>query len=947
MRSKPIAIVLSALVLFALFLIAQRSMGQSSQARLITQAVNESKMMTLPGNTHPYARAEFDRGAAPASLAMDRMMLVLKRSPLQESTLATFLAAQVDPTSPSYHKWLTPDQFGARFGAADEDIAQIVSWLHSQGFQVTGASHGRGIIEFSGNAGQVQSAFHTAIHSYNINGQQYWANSSDPQIPQALGPAVTGVVSLHNFPKHMATHSLGPVRRNMANAKATGLNPSFTFNGGCDQNNCFALGPQDFATIYNLTPLYNAGIDGTGEVIAVVADSNINPADVAQFRSVFGLPAKAPNIIVNGTDPGKTQDEVEAVLDTEWSGAVAKNATIDLVVSETTNASFGGDLSAELIIDNNLAPVMSESFGECELFLGTANNAFYNSLFTQAVAEGITVSVSTGDSGSVACLPDPNNPFVPNDFGLGVSGVASTPFTTAVGGTDFDQVNNAQAFWNTTNTGGTQGSAKGYIPETSWNDSCTNAALGLAVFGFSTDAETNCNNTTLTQDGLVLLSGGSGGVSNCTTPTGNAQTTSQCAGGYAKPSWQVGVGVPNDTHRDIPDVSLFGATGTFTGSFYVICQMDDPNFQNGSACSLSANSQGNFVDFSGVGGTSVSTQVFAGILALVNQKTKGPLGNINPKLYALSASQSGQCPTASPAPTCVFHDVSKGTIAQPCVTGSTNCVTNLNTDTVGILSGFNAGTGFDLATGLGSVNATNLVNAFAGVTGVSGFSVGPGSGTATVTAGSTAPYTLTVTSNFGFAGTVNFACTGLPTGVTCSAPPATVAANGTATSTLTFTASSSANVAPFVPGADGISNHGAPSLNPSWTGFSRHMLPALFAVTDDFLGWIICARPPKTNAARNCRIRAGDLRRDLRGQLRRRWWQYSSSATNENCQRTGNRHLGERHSVDHRHADRAVKSRQQLKTALSCSIREGGPLTPRFFFVQRGTIKLPRFWSKR
>lgn len=847
MRSKPIAIVLSALVLFSLFLIAQRSMGQSSQARLITQAVNESKMITLQGNTHPYARAEFDRGAAPASLAMDRMMLVLKRSPLQESTLATFLAAQVDPTSPSYHKWLTPDQFGARFGAADEDIAQIISWLGSQGFQVTGASHGRGIIEFSGNAGQVQSAFRTAIHSYNVNGRQYWANSSDPQIPQALAPAVTGFVSLHNFPKHMATHSLGPVRRNMANAKATGLSPSFTFNGGCDQHNCFALGPQDFATIYNLTPLYNAGIDGTGEVIAVVADSNINPTDVAQFRSVFGLPAKAPNIIVNGVDPGQNTDEVEAVLDTEWSGAVAKNATIDLVVSETTNASFGGDLSAELIIDNNLAPVMSESFGECELFLGTANNAFYNSLYQQANAEGITVSISTGDSGSVACLPDINNPFVPNSLGLGVSGVASTPFDTAVGGTDFDQVNNAQAFWNTTNTSGTQGSAKGYIPETSWNDSCTNTDLGLAVFGFSTDAESNCNNAALdTQTlNLVQLSGGSGGPSNCTTPSappnGTNPVTSQCAGGYLKPSWQVGVGVPPDGHRDIPDLSLFAATGTFSGSFYVICQMDDPMFQDGAACNLSANSQGNFVDFSGVGGTSVSTQVFAGILALVNQKTKGPLGNINPKLYALSASQSGQCPTANPAPTCVFHDVSKGTNAQPCVTGSINCVTNLNTDTIGILSGFNAGTGFDLTTGLGSVNATNLVNAFAGVNGVSGFSVGPGSGTATVVAGSTAMYPVTVTSNFGFAGTVNFACSGMPTGVTCSAPAATVAANGTATSMITFTASSSANVAPFVPGADGISNHGAPSL----TGFSRHMLPALFAVTIIFWGGLFVLGPRK------------------------------------------------------------------------------------------------------
>jgi subtilase family serine protease len=835
MRSKLIAIVASALVLFSLIMMAQRSLGQSSQPRLITQPIDESKMLVLKGNTHPYARAEFDRGVAPASLAMDRMMLVMKRSQAQESTLETFLAAQLDKSSANYHKWLTPDQFGERFGASEDDIAQVTSWLRSHGFQVASASHGRNVIEFSGNAGQVQAAFHTAIHSYNINGAQYWANASDPQIPQALAPAVTGFVSLHNFPKHAASHSLGPVRRNMANAKAVGLQPSFTFNGGCAQNNCFALGPQDFATIYNVTPLYSAGIDGTGEVIAVVADSNINPTDVTQFRSVFGLPAKAPNIIVNGADPGLNGDEVEAVLDTEWSGAIAKNATIDLVVSQTTSASFGGDLSAEFIIDNNLAPIMSESFGECELFLGATANAFYNTLYTQGVAEGITIAVSTGDTGSVACLPDPNNPFVPNSLGLGVSGVASTPFDVAVGGTDFDQIDNGQAFWNSSNTSGTQGSAKGYIPETVWNDSCTNTDLGLAFFGFSTDQETNCNNAQLSQ--IITLSGSSGGVSNCTTPSappsGTNPVTSQCAGGYAKPSWQVGPGVPADGKRDIPDVSFFGATGTFSGSFYIICQADDTNFQNGAACSLSPNSKGNFVDFSGVGGTSVSTQVFAGVMALVDQAAKGPQGNVNPKFYSLAAGQAGQCPTASPAATCVFHDVSKGTNSQPCITGSINCVTANTANPTGILSGFNAGTGYDLATGLGSINVNNLAQSFASVVGTAGFSVGPGSGTATVAAGSTTTYPLTVTGAFGFAGTVNFTCSGLPAGVTCSATPATLtAATPTGSSTLTITASSTANVMPQGPGANGISNHDAPLLAAS----SRRALASLFAITIVFWG---------------------------------------------------------------------------------------------------------------
>jgi Pro-kumamolisin, activation domain len=838
MRSKTITVIASTFILFSLFLIAQRSMGQSSGDRLITQPVDESKLMTLKGNTYPLARAEFDRGAVPASLPMDRMLLVMKRSPAQESALETFLAQQVDESSPNYHKWLTPDQFGERFGASEDDIAQVTSWLQSHGFQLGTASHGRGVVEFSGNAGQVQAAFHTAIHYYNVNGQQHWANQSDPQIPAAFASAVAGFASLHNFPRHSASHSLGVVRRNMATAKSETIQPSFTFAGGCTQqngpqnNDCFTLGPQDFATIYNVTPLYTAGIDGTGEVIAIVADSNINPTDVTQFRSIFGLPAKAPNIIVNGTDPGiqpcPDGSECEAILDVEWSGAVAKNATIDLVVSRD-GATAGTDLSAQFIVDNNLAPIMSESFGECELFLGSGGNSFENSLFTQGAAEGITIAISTGDNGSVGCLLNSPNSDSPNTFGLGVNGIASTPFNVAVGGTDFNQINNTAAFWNSSNTSGTQGSAKGHIPETTWNDSCTNANLG-SVFGFSSSAETNCNNPAIaTVVPFEQLNGGSGGFSNCTTPANGAQETSQCAGGYAKPSWQVGPGVPADGKRDIPDVSLFASTGDMTGSFYIVCEADS---QGGLPCSLTPDANGDF-DFEGVGGTSVSVQVFAGLMALADQNAKGPLGNVNPKFYSLAASQAGQCATASPAASCAFYDISLGTIAQPCVTAtnavpSPNCTTTNNADAIGVLTGYNAGTGYDLATGLGSINATNMVQSFAGATGVSGFSVGPASGTASVAAGATATYPITVTGAFGFAGTVNFTCTGLPAGVTCSGTPAIVsAATPTASSTLTFTATSSANLIPRGPGANGISNHGAPFL----TGLSQRVLASAFVIT--------------------------------------------------------------------------------------------------------------------
>jgi subtilase family serine protease len=821
MRSKLLAVFACTLTALCLFTVAQRVTGQSGQARMITQPIDESKLMVQHGTVYPLARAEFDRGPVPASLPMGRILMVMKRSPAQQSAVESFLAQQLDKTSPNYHQWLSPIQFGERFGAAEEDIATVSSWLQSHGFQVAGASYGRGVIEFSGDAGQVEQAFHTSIHSYVVNGEQHFANATDPSFPAALMPAIEGVLSLHNFPRHSDARSLGAFRRAKNSSHAEPIDPQFTFAGGCGSvgGDCFALGPQDFATIYDVTPLYSAGIDGTGETIAVVADSNINVSDVTQFRSVFGLPANPPNVIIppGSQDPGLGSDEVEAVLDTEWSGAVAKKATIDLVVSATIGATFGGDLSAEYIVNFNgnkgLAPILSESFGECELFLGTAQNAFYNSLWSQAAGEGITVIVSTGDSGSVACLLNPPDSSNPNPFGLGVSGVASTQFNIAVGGTDFNDITNPTTFWNTTNTAGTGGSAKGYIPETTWNDTCTNLDLGTDL-GFSSNQETNCNNKTQLNN-LITLSAGSGGPSNCTTPTGATNTSpGVCAGGNAKPSWQTVTGVPADGKRDLPDVSLFAATGAFSKSFYVICQADDPHNQNGQACSLTAN---NFTDFSGVGGTSVSTQVFAGLMALVDQAAKGPQGNFSPMMYGIAATQS--CPTASVTANCVFHQVSVGTIAQACqnITGSLNCAATNKSDAFGVLTGFNAAPGFNLATGLGSVDATHLVNAAAGlnITPPAGsFTVGPASGTATVASpGGSATYQVTITGTGGFAGTVDFACSDPSVGVSCSGPSATLSTTATtATSTLTVTTTAAtARLVPMGPGG-GIAQHSAPLM---------------------------------------------------------------------------------------------------------------------------------------
>jgi subtilase family serine protease len=344
--------------------------------------VDLENLVTLRGNTHPLARAEYDQGAAPDSLPMERMLLVLLRSTEQETALRKLLDEQQIKSSPNFHIWLTPEQLGEQFGPVAADIQAVTDWLGSQGFEVSRVAAGRTVIEFTGTAGAVRQALHTEIHKFTVNGEEHWANANDPQIPAALAPVVAGFASLNNFPKKPLTHSLGTFRR----TKLTGeVQPLFTYgepcNSGADTCYYFAVGPADFATIYNVAPLWSAGTDGTGQTIAVVGETNINPQDVADFRVMFGLPVNPPNIILNGPDPGINGDETESDLDVQWSGAVAKGATIDFVVSESTESTSGIDLSALYIIDNNLAPIMSESYGACEAYLGTGGNLFYNTLW--------------------------------------------------------------------------------------------------------------------------------------------------------------------------------------------------------------------------------------------------------------------------------------------------------------------------------------------------------------------------------------------------------------------------------------------------------------------------------------------------------------------------------------------------------------------------------------
>jgi hypothetical protein len=631
--------------------------------------VDDSVRVSLRGNVHPMARAQFDRGEAPGDLQLDRLILILKRGTSQEAALERLIEDQQNRASVNYHRWLTPEQIGAQFGPAQSDVDSITDWLRRSGFAVSQVSKSRMFIEFSGTAAEVKQAFGTPVHQYVVNGEQHWANANEPTIPAALAPAVAGIDSLHNFRRQAQNHHVGAY--SMGSRRLTPADPFVTVSDG--QYLYYALTPYDFATIYDLLPLWSAtptAVNGKGQTIAIVARTEIDPADATGFWTSFGLDgthAAEPTLVrtYNGPNPGRNEDEPEADIDTQWSGAAAPGATINLVESASTETTDGVDLSALYIVENNLATILSESYGQCEAGMGASGTEFYNSLWGQAAAQGISVFVASGDNGAAGC-DDPGGPAL---HGLAVNGIASTAFNAAVGGTDFNEYQTWPTYWNATNAAVTQESAKGYIPETTWNDSCTNGLLAQLPGG-STSAEANCNSSQFS--GFLAGTGGGGGTSTV----------------WLKPAWQTET--PSDNARDLPDVSLFASNG-FLGSFYVVCQQ----YSLTNSCST----------LNGYGGTSVSAPALAGIMALVNQKTGSAQGAPGLILYKLAQ----QTPTA-------FHDVPAGsTIAMPCVTGSPNCITGTATDKYGVLSGVNTATGFDLATGLGSVDAANLVNGWAGI----------------------------------------------------------------------------------------------------------------------------------------------------------------------------------------------------------------------------------------
>ncbi len=502
MRLQSSAVVRASAFLFTFTLLPGWSWAQVRAQDRLPRVINENTLAALRGNVSPKARPEFDHGRAPESLALERVTLVFKPAQAQQASLDRLLQQQQDPSSPNYHKWLTPQQYAEQFGLSQNDFNRVADWLQAQGLTVVDRAPSRNWIAFNGTAAQMAAALHTEIHQYVVNGQTHYANAGEPSLPTAIAGLVLGVRSLNDFRPRPRPSAL--IRR---------VRPNFT--SGISGNHFLA--PDDFATIYDLQSLYKNGTDGTGQSMAIVGQTDIVLSDIATFRSVSALPASVPQVILvpGSSDPGVLSSDIgEADLDIEWAGAVARKATIIYVNSK--NGAFD---SLQYAISRNVAPVVSTSYGDCEPNFSSAEIASLSSLFQQANVQGQTVVAATGDSGAADCdySTSSTTTITSATHGLAVDVPASFPYVTGIGGTEFNE--GSGTYWNTTNNS-SNGSAISYIPEIVWNDTVLDGSLAA----------------------------GGGGVSTL----------------FSKPSWQTGTGVPADGKRDVPDVS-FSASADHDG----------------------------------------------------------------------------------------------------------------------------------------------------------------------------------------------------------------------------------------------------------------------------------------------------------------------------------------------------------------------------------------------
>jgi subtilase family serine protease len=625
--------------------------------------INETKLVTLPGHVHPLAQAKFDQGVVADSVPVEHLIVVLHRSPEQEAAAAVLVDQLHNRNSAQFHQWLTPEDFGRQFGPSDNDIQKVTSWFRSKGFTIDDVPPGRTHIIISGTAGQVRNAFHTQLHNLSVNGERHIGVLTDPQIPAALAPVVAGFRQLHDWRAKPLYHPAGAFQRDSQTGswqKVSGpaSSPEFTFS--YDKSTYYAVGPQDWYTIYNSRPLYAAGTTGAGTTIAVLEETEVvNPEDVDTFRAQFGLPAypATPTSTQGGVNwvygPGNGCDaplrpsqemgneESEALLDVEWAGAIAPNATVDFVACASTSSDLGAagiDLAASYVANYLSSTVVatSLSYGECEIAAGAEGALYYSNLWQQLAAEGITAIVSSGDAGSLGC----NQGSAYGSYNPSPNALSSSIYNLSAGGTDFSDYYQTQGYtgwWNSGNGIG-YSSALSYVPEVAWGGLCSNPLTvsllqyaGNTAYGTTYSPLALCNSTQAYLQGWLGVIGGGGGISQYNPIA----------------SWQGGVfGIGNTAtstgYRNLPDLSFFAASGWW-GHFLLYCQSDLTVVDLSGSVSYPACDYSNSTDaiLFGAGGTSFVAPQIAGLMALVNQQTGSRQGVANYTLYNLAATEYG------------------------------------------------------------------------------------------------------------------------------------------------------------------------------------------------------------------------------------------------------------------------------------------------------------------
>jgi len=706
--------------------------------------------VALKGNVHGFAKSANDLGLADSSRVMQGVTLVFRPSAAQQRDLEKSLAELGDPASANYHKYLTPKQFGQRYGMSSNDLNKITTWLDSQGFTNIKVANSRNEISFDGTVRQVESAFAVEMHHYLVDGVVHLANAGEPMIPPSLAGAVVNVSGLNDF---------APKPRVKASPHLTSYVTGNHF-----------LTPGDFAAIYGVSSLYTAGFDGTGQKIAVIGQSSVSTTDLNNFRSAAGLSASTVTMTLVPSNSTSTQcsgDEGESELDLEWSGGVAKGATIifvyaGLVSGDTgcSNRSNNVWNALDYAVQNNVAPFISTSYGFCESGLGSAfagPGGTLELLAQQAQSQGQTIVAAAGDAGAADCEDITSKSAT---TGLAVDAPGSLPEVISAGGNEFQgdgagtvsgspPATSAAAtqYWGPSGTGSDGPvvvTALGYIPEEGWNDTTASIQAG----------------------GGLSATGGGASIY------------------FTKPSWQMSTGVSSDNKRDVPDISLSASPDH---DAYLVCSTDmDPSscttaFRDSSIPSSTCPSGS---CFTGVGGTSASAPTFAAILAIINQS----LGNVPPtglaplnaRLYQLASNYPNS-----------FHDVTSGDNKVPCTSSTTDCPAGTTT------IGFTAAAGYDEVTGLGSVNAATLAQNFT----APGFLLTPNAGSYQVSQGASAPVTVTVTAFNGFSGPITYTCSDTVSESTCTGPTTAVDSSQPASFNITTTAPIARLNRPFDPGS--------------------------------------------------------------------------------------------------------------------------------------------------